>query len=150
MRKMKKSEIDDFINNHTWATLCTVGAEGNPYAVEFNYFLMDGYICGLIKPSGATAKNIEHNANVCLKMCKTDDSCREYLAVSCFGRGEFVQDIEGVVKGWDLLEQRLKLPKGTYAKYKEKFMNKKNKYPLFRLKPEKKTGITSFSQKEAE
>jgi nitroimidazol reductase NimA-like FMN-containing flavoprotein (pyridoxamine 5'-phosphate oxidase superfamily) len=140
---MKVSDIKSFINSHTWATLCTVSAEGSPYAIEFNYFLLDGYICGLIKPSGITAKNIDSNHSVCLKMCKTDESCREFTAVSCFGKGEFVDGPEGVLKGWDLLEERLKLPKGTYAKFKEKFIKKKNKYPMFRMKPEKMTGITS-------
>ena len=148
MRKMNQKEIKDFINTHTWTTLCTVDREGNPYAVEFNYFLLNGYICGLIKPSGTTAKNIEGNPNVCLKMCRTDESCRQYQAVSVFGKGEFVQDEEGVIKGWDLLEERLKLPKGTYAKFKEKFLKKKNKYPMFRMKPEKMTGITSIGKRE--
>jgi nitroimidazol reductase NimA-like FMN-containing flavoprotein (pyridoxamine 5'-phosphate oxidase superfamily) len=143
MRKMIQKEIKDFINNHTWTTLCTVSAEGSPYAIEFNYFLLDSYICGLIKPNGTTAKNIAGNHSVCLKMCKTDDSCREFTAVSCFGKGEFVHDEDSVLKGWDLLEERLKLPKGTYAKFKERFIKKKNKYPMFRMKPEKMTGVTS-------
>ncbi len=146
MRIMNEKEMLDLLNTHTWATLCTVDEEGNPYAIEFNYFLMDGYICGLIKPNGMTAKNIANNPNVCIKICRTDDSCREFMAVSVFGKAEFVQDIEGVLKGWDLLEQRLKLPKGTYAKYKDKFLKKKNKYPLFRVKPEKMTGITSLKE----
>lgn len=148
MRAMNQSEIKKLIKNHTWTTLCTVDAGGNPYAIEFNYFLMDGYICGLIKPSGTTAKNIKHNPNVCLKMCETDDSCREYQAVSVFGKGEFVQNEEWVIKGWDLLEERLKLPKGAYAKYKEKFLKKKSKYPIFKVKPEKMTGITSITKEE--
>jgi len=143
MRKMKLSEIKKFIHNHTWATLCTVSAEGTPYAIEFNYFLLDGYICGLIKPSGITAKNIANNPNVCLKMCRTDDSSRNFQAVSVFGRAEFVQDEEAVLKGWDLLEARLGLPKGHYAKFKEKFLHKRNKYPILRIKPQKLTGITS-------
>ena len=148
MRKMKLSEIKKFIHNHTWATLCTVTAEGTPYAIEFNYFLLDGYICGLIKPNGTTAKNIAENPNVCLKMCRTDESCRNFTAVSAFGKGEFVRNDEGVLKGWDLLEERLKLPEGTYLKFKEKFMKKKNKYPLFRMKPTKMTGITTMQKKE--
>ncbi len=159
MRKTAQKEIKDFINNHTWATLCTVSAEGNPYAIEFNYFLLDGYICGLIKPNGTTAKNIAVNQNICLKMCRTDESSREFTplesgvkapsfltgftAASVFGKGEFVHDEDGVIKGWDLLEDRLKLPKGTYEKFKEKFIKKKNKYPMFRMKPEKMTGITT-------
>ena len=146
MRKMNQGEIKDFVGNHTWTTLCTASAEGNPYAIEFNYFMMDGWICGLIKPKGTTAAHIAHNPKVCLKMCRTDDSCREFTAVSCFGRAEFVDDPEGVLKGWDLLEERLKLPKGAYTKYKEKFMRKKNKYPLFRAKIEKMTGITTVKK----
>jgi len=147
MRKMKASEIKDFINKHTWATMCTVDAGGNPYAIEFNYFLLNGYICGLIKPTGTTANNIAGNPNVCLKMCKTDESCREFTAVSCIGKAEFVNDTEAVLKGWDLLEQRLKLPAGTYSKFKEKFAMMKIKYPLFRMKPEKMTGV-AFVKKE--
>lgn len=143
MRKMKASEIKDFLNTHTWATLCTVSAEGTPYAVEFSYFLLDGYVCGLIKPNGTTAKNIASNPNVCLKICRTDESCKRFTAVSLFGRGEFVHDEQGIIKGWDLLEERLKLPKGTYARFKERFIKKKNKYPMFRMKPEKMTGITT-------
>ncbi len=143
MRKMTQKEIKDFVDNHTWATLCTVSAEGNPYAIEFSYFMLDGCICGLIKPKGTTAAHIAHNPKVCLKMCKTDDSNREFTAASCFGRAEFVDDPEGVLKGWDLLEKRLKLPEGTYGIYKEKFMKKKNKYPLFRVKIENMTGITT-------
>lgn len=148
MRKMIQKEIKDFINNHTWTTLCTVSAEDSPYAIEFNYFLLDGYICGLIKPNGTTAKNIAANPNICLKMCKTDDSSREFKAVSVFGKGEFVHDEDSVIKGWDLLEERLKLPKGAYTKFKEKFIKKKNKYPMFRMKPEKMTGITSVMRNE--
>jgi nitroimidazol reductase NimA-like FMN-containing flavoprotein (pyridoxamine 5'-phosphate oxidase superfamily) len=148
MKKMNQGEIKDFVNTHAWATLCTVSAEGKPYAIEFNYFLLDGFICGLIKPKGTTAAHIAHNPNVCLKMCKTDDSCREFTAASCFGRAEFVDDPEGVVKGWDLLEERLKLPKGHYAKFKEKFIKKKNKYPMFRMKPEKMTGITTSTKED--
>lgn len=148
MRKMNKKEIKDFINTHTWATLCTVSAEGSPYAIEFNYFLLNGYICGLIKPNGTTAKNIAANPDVCLKMCRTDDSSREFTAASVFGKGEFVHDEEGVIKGWDLLEERLKLPQGTYEKYKEKFIKKKNKYPMFRMKPERMTGITTNTKED--
>lgn len=148
MRKIKASEIKDFINKHTWATLCTVDAGGNPYAIEFNYFLLDGYICGLIKPNGTTANNISNNPNICLKMCRTDESCRKFTAISVFGKGEFVQEEDGVIKGWDLLEERLKLPKGTYAKFKEKFMKKKNKYPMFRMKPERMTGITTIKKED--
>ncbi|HIC84935.1 MAG TPA: pyridoxamine 5'-phosphate oxidase family protein, partial [Desulfobacterales bacterium] len=107
MRMMTQKEIKDFIYNHTWATLCTVSVEGKPYAIEFSYFIMNSWICGLIKPKGTTATNIAHNPNVCLKMCRTDDSCREFTAVSCFGKAEFVDDPEGVLKGWDLLEERL-------------------------------------------
>ncbi len=143
MRKMTSKEIKEFINAATWATLCTVNVEGIPYAIEFNYFLLDGYICGLIKPSGITAKNIANNSNVCLKMCRTDDSSRKFQAVSAFGRAEFIQDEETVLKGWDLLEERLGLPKGHYAKFKEKFLYKRDKYPIFRIKPQKLTGIRS-------
>jgi len=145
---MKVSEIKEFIQGHTWATLCTVSEEGTPYAIEFSYFLLDGNICGLIKTSGITARNIANAPNVCLKMCRTDDSCREFTAVSVFGRGEFVHDEEAVLKGWDLLEQRLRLPSGTYSKFKERFMNKKKKYPIFRVKPEKMTGITTIKKEE--
>lgn len=148
MQKMTKQEIKKFISTYTWATLCTVDAEGKPYAIEFNYFVMNGFICGLIKPSGTTANNISLNPSVCLKICETDKSARKFTAVSCFGKADFVHDDEGVLKGWDLLEQRLGLPSGAYAKFKEKFMKKKNKYPLFRLKVEKMTGITT-SEKEA-
>ncbi len=147
MRKMTSKEIKQFINAHTWATLCTVGAERQPYAVEFSYFMLNGCICGLIKPNGMTAKNISSNPNVCLKMCRTDESCRKFTAISVFGKGEFVQEEDGVIKGWDLLEERLKLPKGAYAKFKEKFINKANKYPMFRVKPAKITGVTT-AQKE--
>ncbi|GEM_PF-2367460 len=143
MRKMSEKEIKIFINKHTWATLCTVDAGGRPYAIEFNYFLSDGYICGLIKPNGETAKNISKNPAVCLKMCRTDESCRNFTAVSCFGKAEFIKDDEGVLKGWDMLEERLKLPKGTYSNYKERFKKKKNKYPLFRMKADTMTGITT-------
>ncbi len=146
MRKMNKKEINDFITNQTWATLCTVDAGGNPYAIEFNYFQLNGHICGLIKASGMTATNIENNPNVCLKICKTDESCREFQAVSCFGKGEYVDDPHGVLIGWDLLEERLKLPKGTYTHFKDKFLRKKNKYPLFWIKVEKMTGVTSLKK----
>lgn len=143
MRKMNKKEMRELLNDHALATLCTVDAEDTPYAIEFNYFLMDGDICGLVKPGGTTARNIARNPNVCLKICRTDESCREYRAVSCFGRAAFVDDPGGVLKGWDLLEQRLKLPAGAYGKFKEKFQKKKRHYPLFRMKPERMTGVTT-------
>lgn len=143
MRKMSQKEIKQFVDTHTWATLCTVGADGYPYAIEFSHFMLNGYICGLIKPSGLTAKNISNNPNICLKMCKTDDSCKNFTAVSIFGKGEFVHDDEGILNGWDLLEKKLKLPEGHYAKFKERFIKKKNKYPMFRMKPEKMTGVTT-------
>ncbi|MCX8069384.1 MAG: pyridoxamine 5'-phosphate oxidase family protein [Thermodesulfovibrionales bacterium] len=148
MKKMKASEIREFLKTHTWATLCTVSAEGSPYAIEFSYFLLDGYICGLIKSTGTTARNIATNPNVCLKVCRSDDACKQFTAVSLFGKAEFVHDTEAVLKGWDLLERRLKLQPGTYAKFKERFIKKKNKYPMFRMKPEKMTGITTILKED--
>ncbi len=146
MRKMTKKEMTDLVHEHNLATLCTVDQEGSPYAVEFNYFILGRDVCGLIKPSGKTGTNIKANNLVCLKICRTDEACRAYRAVSCFGTGAFVQDPEMVLRGWDLLEERLKLPRGTYAPYKEKFKRKRKKYPLFRMHIETMTGITSLSK----
>ncbi|MBE9581512.1 MAG: pyridoxamine 5'-phosphate oxidase family protein [Proteobacteria bacterium] len=140
---MKQKEMRNLINKHAWATLCTVDPEGKPYAIEFTYFLMDGYICGLINPRGATARNIRHGPNVCLKMCRADELCKEFQAVSCFGTGEFVDDREAIGRAWDLLERKLNLPEGAYHGHKGKFMDKRKKSPLFRMKPEKITGVTS-------
>jgi nitroimidazol reductase NimA-like FMN-containing flavoprotein (pyridoxamine 5'-phosphate oxidase superfamily) len=148
MRKMTKQEMTDLVQEHNLATLCTVDEDGSPYAVEFNYFLLGGDVCGLLKPRGNTARNIAGNARVCVKICRTDDACRAYRAVSCFGTGAFVQDPEMVLRGWDLLEERLKLPKGTYAPFKEKFERKRNKYPLFRMRIERMTGVTSLKKGE--
>jgi len=148
MRKMKKKEMEDFIREHTWTTLCTVDTKGNPYAVEFTYFLLDGDIYGLLKPMGRTAANLAFNERVCLKMCRTDERCRSYIAVSCFGRGGFVQEPENVLRGWDLLEERLGLPPGTYDPFKERFRRKRKKYPLFRARVESMTGIASAGAPE--
>ena len=145
MRKMNQKEIKNLINRHRWATLCTVDPEGKPYAIEFTCFLMDDHVCGLINPRGTSAKNVKNNPNVCLKMCRTDGLCRQFQAVSCFGIGEFVDDRQTIARAWDLLESRLNLPEGTYKGQKEKFMDKRKKSPLFRMKPQKMTGVTSVS-----
>ncbi len=69
MRPMTKEEIVDLIQDHRWTTLCTVTPDGEPYAIEFSYFLMDGCVCGMIHPDGKTSENLKHQPRVCLKMC---------------------------------------------------------------------------------
>jgi nitroimidazol reductase NimA-like FMN-containing flavoprotein (pyridoxamine 5'-phosphate oxidase superfamily) len=101
---MEEKQIKDLMKRCTWGTLTTVDENCNPYAIEFTYFMMDGKICALINPNGTTAKNLEKNSNVCFKICLSDPMCKNFEAVSCFGKGFFEQDKEILGIAWDELD----------------------------------------------
>jgi hypothetical protein len=140
---MEEEQMKDLMKRCTWGTLTTVDENGNPYAIEFTYFMMDGKLCALINPNGTTAKNLENNSNVCFKICLSDSLSKKFEAVSCFGKGLFEQDKDKLSKAWNELEKRIVKPKGTYKKFKEKFSDPEKSSPLFLMTIEKMTGVAN-------
>ena len=152
MRKMKNEEIEALLHAFGWVTLCMVDPLGNPYATEFSYFLDNGDICGLVHPRGKAAACIELNPSVCVKICDSDVQCRNYQAVSCFGKACFekLREPDRVAWAWDSLEAQLRLEDGRYNVYKERYLRTGRALPLLRVKVDHCTGITSFSEGAAE
>lgn len=144
MRKMKITEIDHFIKNFGWATLCMADSSGQPYAIEYSYFLDGDEICGLVHASGRTSQIIAENNRVCLKICEADRYCKNYTAVSCFGtaRYEKLTDKIEVAAAWDAMENQLEAY-GKYEVYKKKYLREGKTLPVLRITVTEKTGITS-------
>lgn len=143
MFKMEEDQMKRLLERCAWGTLATTGPDGQPYAIEFTYFMMDGRICAMINPKGTTAKNISKNPKLCFKVCLSDPLCRKFEALSCFGTGSFEQDREIMKRGWDLLEKRLSYDPGTYSKAKEKFSDPELPSPLFKMTIENMTGVAN-------
>jgi nitroimidazol reductase NimA-like FMN-containing flavoprotein (pyridoxamine 5'-phosphate oxidase superfamily) len=140
---MEEDQMKDLLERCAWGTLATIDMEGNPYAIEFTYFMMEGRICAMINPNGTTAKNLLKNPNSIFKVCLSDPLCRKFEAVSIYGKGKFEQDKEKVGKGWDMLEERLHYKHGAYGKAKEKFTMPDSPSTLFVMTIEKMTGVAN-------
>ena len=148
MRKINQTEIDQFLAGFGWATLCLVDPDGRPYAIEFSYFLDGEDICGLVHPRGRAAACLESNNNVCVKICDSDRQCKNYRAVSCFGKAWFenLTDPKKVAWAWDCLEAQLRLENGKYGIYKKRYLKSGRALPLFRVMVDARTGITNIPE----
>ena len=139
MRTMTPGEIEAVLNSCDWGTLCSVNADNKPYATEYAFDYHDGNIWLVMNPQGAAAKNILQNPNVFFKVI--DYKKIDYWwATSCLGRAEFLRTFDDVLKGFKLLEKKLKLEEGRFDKYTEKYRDKPESSPTLRITIEKKTG----------
>jgi nitroimidazol reductase NimA-like FMN-containing flavoprotein (pyridoxamine 5'-phosphate oxidase superfamily) len=145
---MDEEQMKDLMKRCSWGTLATVSKDGSPYAIEFSYFMMDGKICALINPNGTTAKNLENNPRACFKVCLCDNLCKKFEAISCFGEGSFEQDRGKICLAWNLLEQRLGLPSGTYSKFKKKYSDPDKSSPLLTISVDRMTGVANHTNRE--
>ncbi len=150
VRKMTKTDIINLIRDFGWGTLCMTGPDGNPYAIEFSYFLEGEDICGLVHPRGMTARCLAVNPNICFKVCDSDRQCKSYRAVSCFGNAAFEEltDQADINNAWDALVKQLGLPPAAYDKYKARYQDGKKPLPLLRIHVDKTTGITNRPKKD--
>lgn len=140
MRKMTDEEMESFMASASWATICTVTPEGDPYAIEATPF-RDGEMIGfMINPKGTTARNVKANPKVLVKFTFASEDLSDWKGVSCFGTGEFVQDADAIRRGWDLLG---KVVKTDYSTLAEKFCADPGKSPMFCVTVEKMTGRCS-------
>jgi len=148
MRTMKDEEMDALLENFGWATVCMVDPDGNPYAIEISYFLDRDEICGLVHPRGQAARCLGGNQSVCVKVCDSDPQCRNYQAVSCFGKAYFesLTGPEEVGRAWDKLAGQLRLRNGEYDIYKNRYLSTGRPLPLLRIMVDKRTGVTSSPQ----
>ena len=147
---MTTEEIEELLAAGECTTLCMVDPDGKPYAIEFNYFLDHGDICGLVHPRGKTADCLAANPSVCAKVCNSDARRRSYRGVSCFGKAfyENLTDPDEVAWAWDSLEQQLNLTDGEYLIYKKCYLNSGRALPLLRILVEECTGVTSRPKKK--
>ena len=149
MRKMKPDEIEEFLQNFGWATLCMADEQGKPYAIEYSYYLQDGAICGLVHSTGRAATILATNNQVCLKVCDADAHCESYTAISCFGtaRYEKLTDIVEIATAWDAMEKQLGAG-GQYDVHKQKYLNGKKNLPVLKITVQEKTGVTNRPENE--
>ena len=105
MRKMTDEEIQRVIAAAKWATICTVGQGGRPYAIEATPFYADTNetACFMINPRGGTWKNLQNSGEVLLKYTMASPDLSDWIGVSCSGRGSFVHEPEAIRAGWKLL-----------------------------------------------
>ena len=146
MRVMTPEEMEAVISRCNWATICTVDADGLPYAVEATPFRMDGRHCFMINPRGGTWKNLRHNDNVLLKYTLADAGLHSWAGVSCRGKGDFCLDADSLREGWRLLGQVMG---EDYSRAAETFARCTDRTPLFRVRVEEITGRCSAAKGEA-
>lgn len=143
MRVMTPEEMDGVIARCNWATICTVGEDANPYAIEATPFHMDGCHCFMINPRGGTWKNLRHNSRVLLKYTLTSPDLRFWAGVSCLGEGEFVLDRDKLLEGWRLLG---KVMNTDYSDAASHFAHCKDRSPLFMVRFHTRTGRCSAAK----
>jgi len=151
MRRMADDEIQRLLDEVTWGTLCSVTPEGEPYAIEFTYFEDGGDFCGIINPSGIIAACIRHQTSVCLKVCESSRLSTGYRGASLFGAAALVEtkEPEEMARIWQVLETRMKKP-GIFAIAAEKYSQPGNLLPILRIQVERRSGVTSWPEREAE
>lgn len=140
MRKMTKSEINKLVENFNWATICTVGPDGMPYAIEATYFIDGENIGFMINPRGTTIQNLVHNSNLLLKITQTSEDLSKWAGVSLFGQGQNVTEPSEIKKGWDLLG---KVMNTDYSSAAEKFSVSNRKSPYIYCRISQSTGRCS-------
>jgi len=146
MKTMVNENIKILLRESSWATLCMVAHGNTPYAIEFEYFLDNDDICGLVNPRGKAASCLEHNQNVCVKICDLDNQCQQYRAISCFGTAYFekLTDPTQIAWAWDSLEARLQRKNGKYSSYKSRYLETGRAMPLLRILVNDYSGKTNF------
>ena len=137
MRKMTDEEIQKTIDSLNWATICSVTAEGHPYAIEATPFYAGEEICFMINPRGGTWKNIQHHRRVIIKYTFASPDLKLWAGVSCYGQGRFVDDVENMIKGWQLLGGVMGC---DYSAAADKFARIKDRSPMFAVRVESRTG----------
>ena len=130
-----------------WATICTVGEDISPYAIEASYFLDDsGRVCFMINPRGTTMTNISQRARVVVKITFTGPGVHPWAGVSCFGTACMETDREVMVRGWDLLGHAMG---ADYSAAAKKFSAPEKPSPMLAVTPERWTGQCSHKQGES-
>lgn len=144
-KKMKEEEIDAIFQETSWATLCMVDPDGNPYGIEFGFFLDHGDICGLVHPRGRAAACLSAKPHVCVKFCRSDHQCMGYQAVSCFGVASYesLTDPLKVAWAWDQLARQLGLVNDEFTHHKQRYLNSGKALPLLRILVHERTGVKS-------
>lgn len=104
MRKMAEEEIWDLVTSSNWATICTTGPEGRPYAVEATHFVTGRSLGFMINPRGRTMRNIEERPDVLLKITRAADDLSSWAGASLFGTARRVTEPDAIAEGWRLLE----------------------------------------------
>ena len=141
IRKMTEPEIEQTVKKLNWASICTVTPGGSPYAIEATPFFDKDKICFMINPKGTTAKNIRANPDVLIKFTQTTIGLLNWLGISCFGKGEFIQNKDALRRGWELLGSVMKT---DYTKAADKFCTNPQDSPLLSIKVEQMTGRCNF------
>ena len=141
IRKMTEPEIEQTVKKLNWASICTVTPGGSPYAIEATPFFDEDKICFMINPKGTTAKNIRANPDVLIKFTQTTIGLLNWLGISCFGKGEFIQNKDALRRGWELLGSVMKT---DYTKAADKFCTNPQDSPLLSIKVEQMTGRCNF------
>lgn len=151
MRKMKEEEIWKLFNHITWGTLCGVQPGGEPYAIEFTTFLDDEEICAIINPRGTMAECVRHQPRVCLKVCESSRLSRGFRAASFFGTARFdmPEEPRAMIRAWEQLEERMQAP-DAFSRAKKKYGSADNMLPVFRMRVDRISGVTSRPQSEEE
>ena len=140
MRRMTDKEIQETIGKLKWATICTVTSAGQPYAIEATPFYTEKETCFMINPRGGTWKNLQNNKKVLIKYTLSSPDLTKWAGVSCYGQGRFVEDLESMATGWELLGRVMGC---DYSLAAEKFIRIQNRSPLFAVCVESRTGRCS-------
>lgn len=146
MRRMTEDEIRCALYRGKWATICTVGKENLPYAIEATYFTPDPDLFGfMINPKGTTLANIRENPNVMLKVTFTSPDLSHWMGVSCFGTGTVITDPDMMARGWHQLGQVMDT---DYSRAAKAFSRPDKPSPFLGVTIEEKTGRCSRSRNE--
>lgn len=148
MRKLTDEEIMHVIAACNWASICTVGEDGMPYAVEATPFFCGEETGFMINPRGGTWRNLQHSSKVLLKYTLAAPDLRGWAGVSCFGTGRFVSEPEEIRNGWQALAQVMNT---DYTKAAEKFASlaeRSDRTPFFAVRVHARTGRCSASKDE--
>ena len=143
MRAMTPEEMRALIRRCAWATICTVGKDGAPYAIEATPFYIEDDPCFMINPRGGTWRNMQKSSHVLLKYTLAAPDLKGWIGVSCFGAGRFVSAPDEIREGWRLLG----LVMGQdYSGAGEKFSRNPDRSPMFAVRVQTRTGRCSAAK----
>ena len=147
MRRMTEEEIRTALSRANWASICTVGPDMGPYAVEATYFMDDqARVCFMINPRGTTAKNVGQNTKTLVKITLATPELDHWLGVSCFGQGRVETDPGIIARGWEQLGRVMGC---DYSAAAEKFAAPGKRSPMLTVAVEAMTGRCSYKKNEA-